>query len=64
MGGATSVNLGRGFIGEAGLARLMNRERGITRNVWGQRTDVIQGVLKELPSERVIFEAADPKVFK
>ena len=36
---------------------------GITENVRTWRTDVIQSILKSLPMESVIFEAADPEVF-
>ncbi|ROV94029.1 hypothetical protein VMCG_08288 [Cytospora schulzeri] len=57
------VNLGRRFIKEAGVERLMIESEGITENVKSWRTDVIQGILRELPSENVMFEAADPKVF-
>jgi len=41
----------------------MIESEGITENVKSWRTDVIQAILKELPMERVMFEAADPKVF-
>ncbi|KUI63902.1 Phosphosulfolactate synthase [Cytospora mali] len=57
------VNMGRRFIREAGVERLMIESEGITENVRSWRTDVIQGILGELPSENVMFEAADPKVF-
>ncbi|KUI57343.1 Phosphosulfolactate synthase [Cytospora mali] len=57
------VNMGRRFIREAGVERLMIESEGITENVRSWRTDVIQGILRELPSENVMFEAADPKVF-
>ncbi|KAF7334919.1 Phosphosulfolactate synthase [Mycena venus] len=81
------VNLGRRFINEAGVERIMVESsdvldwlglqapalawlraslvesEGITENVKGWRTDVIQRILKELPSEKVMFEAADPQVF-
>lgn len=67
LGGASDpskvVNLGRRFIKEAGVERLMIESEGITENVRSWRTDVIQGILRELPSENVMFEAADPKVF-
>ncbi|KAL1848518.1 hypothetical protein Daus18300_013571 [Diaporthe australafricana] len=68
MSGGTSdpskvVNLGRRFINEAGVERLMIESEGITENVTSWRTDVIQGILRDLPAENVMFEAADPKVF-
>lgn len=60
---AKVVNLGRRFVKEAGVERLMIESEGITENVKAWRTDVIQSILRELPSENVMFEAADPKVF-
>lgn len=57
------VNLGKRFINELGVERLMIESEGITENVTSWRTDVIQNILRELPSENVMFEAADPKVF-
>ncbi|PLB34055.1 coma-domain-containing protein [Aspergillus candidus] len=56
------VNLGRRFL-DAGVERLMIESEGITENVRSWRTDVVSTIMKELPSERVMFEAADPKVF-
>ncbi|KAF8452300.1 sulfonate biosynthesis enzyme [Boletus edulis BED1] len=56
------VNLGKRFL-DAGVERIMIESEGITENVRVPRTDVIQAILKELPMERVMFEAADPKVF-
>jgi phosphosulfolactate synthase (CoM biosynthesis protein A) len=60
---AKIVNLGKRFINELGVERLMIESEGITENVTSWRTDVIQNILRELPSENVMFEAADPKVF-
>jgi phosphosulfolactate synthase (CoM biosynthesis protein A) len=57
------ANLGRRFINEAGVERIIVESEGITENVKEWRTEVIQGILKELPSEKVMFEAADPQVF-
>jgi len=57
------VNLGRRFIEECGVERIMIESEGITENVKSWRTDVIQGILRELPADKVMFEAADPKVF-
>jgi phosphosulfolactate synthase (CoM biosynthesis protein A) len=45
------------------VERIMIESEGITENVKNWRTDVIQAILRELPSEKVMFEAADPKVF-
>ncbi|CAG8043846.1 unnamed protein product [Penicillium nalgiovense] len=56
------VNLGRRFL-DAGVKRLMIESEGITENVTSWRTDVVSRIMKELPPERVMFEAADPKVF-
>ncbi|KAG1716212.1 hypothetical protein ID866_952 [Astraeus odoratus] len=56
------ISLGKRFL-DAGVERLMIESEGITENVRNWRTDVIQAILKEIPMERVMFEAADPKVF-
>jgi phosphosulfolactate synthase (CoM biosynthesis protein A) len=56
------VNLGKQFI-DAGVERMMIESEGITENVRTWRTDVIQSILKDLPMEKVMFEAADPPVF-
>lgn len=56
------INMGKRFI-DAGVERIMIESEGITENVKTWRTDVIQNILKELPMEKVMFEAADPKVF-
>ncbi|CAG8079925.1 unnamed protein product [Penicillium olsonii] len=56
------VNLGQRFL-DAGVQRLMIESEGITENVTSWRTDVVSQIMKELPPERVMFEAADPKVF-
>lgn len=56
------INMARRFI-DAGVERMMIESEGITENVKTWRTDVIQNILKELPMEKVMFEAADPKVF-
>ncbi|KIW51146.1 hypothetical protein PV05_09895 [Exophiala xenobiotica] len=56
------VNLGKKFI-EAGVERMMIESEGITENVKSWRTDVIQAILRDLPQEKVMFEAADPPVF-
>lgn len=56
------VNLGHRFL-NAGVKRLMIESEGITENVTSWRTDVVSKIMKELPPEQVMFEAADPKVF-
>ncbi|EFR02092.1 hypothetical protein MGYG_05095 [Nannizzia gypsea CBS 118893] len=56
------INLGKKFL-DAGVERLMIESEGITENVSEWRTDVVSQIMKELPQERVMFEAADPKVF-
>jgi phosphosulfolactate synthase (CoM biosynthesis protein A) len=56
------INLGKKFI-EAGVERIMIESEGITENVKSWRTDVIQAILRDLPKEKVMFEAADPPVF-
>ncbi|KAK4233246.1 hypothetical protein C8A03DRAFT_39063 [Achaetomium macrosporum] len=68
LGGGTSdpskvVDLGMRFIEEAGVERIMIESEGITENVKSWRTDAIQTILRGLPAEKVMFEAADPKVF-
>jgi phosphosulfolactate synthase (CoM biosynthesis protein A) len=56
------INLGRKFL-DAGVKRLMIESEGITENVNSWRTDVVSRIMKGLPPDRVMFEAADPKVF-
>jgi phosphosulfolactate synthase (CoM biosynthesis protein A) len=56
------VNMGRRFLA-AGVERLMIESEGITENVGSWRTDVVSTIMKELPPEKVMFEAADPKVY-
>lgn len=60
---ARVVDLGRRFLEQAGVERLMIESEGITENVTSWRTDAIQTILRGLPAEKVMFEAADPKVF-
>lgn len=57
------INMAKRFIEEAGVERVMIESEGITENVQTWRTDVIQAILRELPLEKVMFEAADPSVF-
>jgi len=56
------INLGKRFI-EAGVERMMIESEGITENVKSWRTDIIQEIMRDLPQEKVMFEAADPSVF-
>ncbi|KAK2809073.1 hypothetical protein FQN50_004126 [Emmonsiellopsis sp. PD_5] len=56
------INLGRRFL-DAGVERLMIESEGITENVRSWRTDVVSQIMKEMPQERVMFEAAEPAVF-
>ena len=57
------IGLAKRFVKEVGVERMMIESEGITENVKSWRTDVIQGILKEIPLENVMFEAAEPKVF-
>lgn len=61
------VNLCKRFIEEGKVERIMIESEGITENVGDNksnwRTDVVQAILKEIPQEKVMFEAADPEVF-
>ncbi|KAH8164610.1 hypothetical protein CIB48_g3646 [Xylaria polymorpha] len=59
---AKAIGMARRFV-DAGVERLMIESEGITENVKAWRTDVIQAILRELPMEKVMFEAADPDVF-
>lgn len=56
------INLAKQFV-DAGVERMMIESEGITENVKEWRTDVIQAILKELPMDKVMFEAAEPAVF-
>lgn len=56
------VDMGKKFIA-AGVEIMMIESEGITENVRTWRTDVIQKILRDLPMENVMFEAAEPKVF-
>lgn len=55
------INMAKRFI-DAGVERMMIESEGITENVKQWRTDVIQAILRDIPMEKVMFEAADPKV--
>lgn len=56
------INMAKKFF-DAGVERMMIESEGITENVKSWRTDVIQAILRDIPMEKVMFEAADPSVF-
>lgn len=56
------INMAKKFV-DAGVERMMIESEGITENVKSWRTDVIQAILRDIPMEKVMFEAADPSVF-
>lgn len=57
------VNLAKRVVNDLGVEWIMVESEGITENVKSWRTDVIQSIMKEIPSENVMFEAADPTEF-
>jgi phosphosulfolactate synthase (CoM biosynthesis protein A) len=58
-----AVRLARRYL-DAGAALIMIESEGITENVRAWRTDVVARLAEELGTERLMFEAADPAVFK
>lgn len=49
---------------DMGVKKMMVESEGITENVGDDwRTDVVTKIARELPMEKMMFEAADPKVF-
>lgn len=56
------IHLGRRFL-DAGADLLMVESEGITENVKLWRTDVVARIASALGLDRVMFEAADPRVF-
>jgi phosphosulfolactate synthase (CoM biosynthesis protein A) len=48
---------------DAGAYMIMIESEGITEEVTTWRTDVVNGIVSALGTERVMFEAADPAVF-
>ncbi|OCK87609.1 uncharacterized protein K441DRAFT_709261 [Cenococcum geophilum 1.58] len=56
------INTTRRFV-DMGVERMVIESEGITENVRQWRTDVIQAILRVLPMGKVMFEAAEPKVF-
>jgi phosphosulfolactate synthase (CoM biosynthesis protein A) len=49
---------------EAGVYMIMIESEGITENTEPWRTDVVNRLMNELDAEKLMFEAADPKVFE
>jgi phosphosulfolactate synthase (CoM biosynthesis protein A) len=49
---------------EAGADAVLIDSDGITENVGNWRTDVIARVIERLGLEKIMFEAADPRVFE
>ncbi len=60
---ASVVALGRRLL-DAGAWMVMLQSEGITEHVPQWRTDVISQIATELGTERVMFQAADPSVFR
>jgi len=58
-----AVNQARRFI-DAGVELIMIESEGITENVRSWRTDVPAAFINELGLEKLMFEAADPEVFR
>lgn len=57
-----AIQLARRFL-EAGAYMIMVESEGITENVKSWRTDVVARFINELGLEKLMFEAADPRVF-
>lgn len=57
------IDAGKQLI-DAGANILMIESEGITENVRSWRTDVLSQIIRHLPLDRLMFEAADPKVFE
>ncbi len=49
---------------DAGADIIMIESEGITENVRAWRTDVVAGIVDQLGLDKVMFEAAEPKVFE
>ena len=50
------IDIARRFV-DMGVERMMIESEGITESVRQWRADVIQAILRELPMEKVMFEA-------
>ena len=59
---AWAVEQARRFI-DAGAYMIMIESEGITENVPSMRTEVPAAFIRELPLEKLMFEASDPEVF-
>ena len=57
-----AIHAAKRFL-EAGAYLIMIESEGITENVKAWRTDVVSAITDALGTERVMFEAADPRVF-
>jgi phosphosulfolactate synthase (CoM biosynthesis protein A) len=57
------IHLAKRFI-SAGAYMIMIESEGITENVKTWRTDVPAAIIRALGLEKVMFEAADPEVFR
>ncbi|KAL7267748.1 hypothetical protein RUND412_009649 [Rhizina undulata] len=57
------IKLGKRLL-DMGVERIMIESEGITENVTKWRTDVIMKVMRKLGMKNVMFEAADPNVFR
>ncbi|KAF8515040.1 phosphosulfolactate synthase [Hysterangium stoloniferum] len=57
------IDAGKVLI-DAGAEMLMIESEGITENVVEWRTDVLSSIIHSLPLTKLMFEAADPKVFE
>lgn len=58
--------MGRNYLSDVleTMNKMMVESEGITENVGDNwRTDVLTKIARELPMEKMMFEAADPKVF-
>jgi len=58
-----AISLARQYL-EAGAEMIMIESEGITEQVREWRTDAVARIISELGLDRVMFEAADPEVFR
>ena len=63
MGASDVVTRAKGLV-NMDVERMMIESEDITENVKSWRTDIIQAILRDIPLDDVMFEAADLKVFK
>lgn len=57
-----AIQQARRFL-DAGAYMIMIESEGITENVRQWRTDVVAKIIRDLGTEKIMFEAADPEVF-